>query len=223
MWKLHKQVLELRFKNGYLYWDRTGEITLRHLAANSSYKVAKADPGQTVLVSDREGLHSMFSYEVASIIHEPEKASQTNFEERAEAFLGLTLKLTEVSELTRIGFRATYHRYLPTEKEADSVAHQLLAKTGVGGSLTRDWTDERVAKKAVVNAELRLEETHTGVRLEIGKGTLITDKSGVAKHVVVADADCYTRTPVSVELLHVAEFVRQNRKWIETQFLPRLP
>jgi len=221
MWKLDKQVLELRFKDCYMYWDRTGEITMRHLAAVPSFQVVKADPGQVLLRSVAEGLHARFSYELASLVHDNNESPDTNFAGRASSFVDTTLRLAEVRTLTRIGNRFTYHRRYSTEQDASSAMDALNAKLSLGGKFLDGWTDPRISKKRAKSFEFRLEDAHMGYRFQITTGEVEAVNES-KKYFLAADIDIYTVAPTSIDTLHVSELTTQNRQWVETHFISRL-
>jgi hypothetical protein len=221
MWILHKEAFELRYKDQYIYWDRTGEMTMRLLAGCPGIQVAKADPGQVIMQSPSEALTIRFNYEILSVIHEVEDGPKTPFGERASSAAEIVLKLAEVKTLTRIGYRQTYHRYFSRLVEAKDYLQICHKNLSFGGGLLDGWTDSRIDKKQLADFHVRLEDANTGVRIE-----LVSGERAVAKeksYLVAVDVDFYTRNPVTIDTLDVDEFLKLNKPWTAAQLLPRLP
>lgn len=70
MWDIGKEILELRFDRGFLYWDHTGDIALKLCEIIPSLSLENATPGQTNFVDEENQLRVRYSYSTINLSQE---------------------------------------------------------------------------------------------------------------------------------------------------------
>ena len=130
--KLRRAVLEVRYPNAYLLWDRAGDLWSEATRRWGSLDVQEAQPGRTVFRYDAKRTEFSALLSKTSIIsHYPDKFD--DFVEMATIFLDITTNILEIYELERIGLRLRYYNSFPDKAAASSavIALDLLKIPGM--------------------------------------------------------------------------------------------
>jgi uncharacterized protein (TIGR04255 family) len=213
--RLSQAVLEARYLNGFLHWDRAGaiwmEMTTKHYPA---LKMVKAEPGQSMFrLEDRYELGVQVD-KLSVHAHNPHSTLK-EFSEIADQFGSTVLRFLELEEYTRIGFRVIY---LKEFDDPASAADALLStgrlslpsaqSFGVNGApvspaFSCRWDGQ--AKGFTV--QLRTEERKYAFdRPFAWEGEKFEGKE---RHLFVLDIDYYTTATIGTAQVRLSDWVQQ--------------
>lgn len=147
---LRQMVFEIRYDNGYLYFDRCGKI-LNAIAKEAEEWVVggQVNPQSTQLYSLRNGSRLVFNASSCSVHMDRSGSENLIKDEDVSEFSAQTTTATSIvidelglQEFSRVGFRAWYHFACDSKQEADDWIRELgvctvdeRMITSYGGSL----------------------------------------------------------------------------------------
>jgi len=232
-WKLVNQVLETRFANEFLYWDRTGLVAKKLVEKFPRLELINATPGETLLKDNELGVDLRYSYKIAHAIQNCMYAPQKEFAEYVSFFFPFFFRAIEVSNITRVGNRFTYHREFDSAAGSKEAFTAITQKHAMAANFLASAEDDNLKEKRLSQVALRFTDDKIGIRVEIG--TVATGFSlngptppGLQEHLpakryaLQLDADVYTLQSMRCEDLVVDDFVQSNRRMLETRILPLL-
>ena len=232
-WILVNHVVETRFANEFLYWDKTGLVAKGLVEKFPRMEIVDATPGQTVLKDDASGVTLRYSYQIAHAMQDSEYCPTKDFVEYVSFFFPFVFRSIDISNLTRVGNRRKYHRAFESEAESKAALAEVLEKHAIGGSLLSSASDDTLKDKRLCQAALRYVDDKIGIRLDIGTATTAFTVSGPTppglkehlpgkRYSLQLDVDIYTVKPIPSGDMYAEEFLRSNGKMLETRILPLL-
>ncbi len=229
MWDLGKEILELRFKNGFLYWDHTGDIALKLCEAIPTLALENATPGQTNLLDEENQLRVRYSYNTINLSQDLFPPPSIKLFDMAEGLARMLIKNIGVKTLTRVGHRLTFHKKFPTEEKSHAYIVEMARKRGLGADLFagRGWLGD----KKISTFTVKYSDEKTGIRLELSSGKTDYAVTGPAatelkKHMptveflAILDVDVFTTQSLLAEELAVDSLRSSNLKMIRTEVHP---
>jgi hypothetical protein len=100
MWLPTKEILELRFTNEFLYWDKTGLIARRICKLLPSLKLENAGSGTANLTDEENQIRVRFGHSVLNLQQDTEPTPTVKLFDVANEIVAFVLKEMEVSDAT---------------------------------------------------------------------------------------------------------------------------
>lgn len=230
-WKLESQVLDIRYSNEFLYWDKTGYAAKGLFKKFPHFSLNNASADKTVIEDTKNNCVMSYGYNNAFIVQNPVYDKTKHFSEIAKFFFPSIFESFEITNIQRLGNRNTYHKEMSSLKKATSYIKELSIKQNLGSNFLEKSNDERLKVKSITSLSLRFEDEKLGINIDFKALKSRITISGVApqeiknalpqeKFIVVLDVDIYTRQASSIDDLLVEEFIKSNKKLIETRLMP---
>jgi hypothetical protein len=217
---LEQLVLELRYENGYLYWDNSGKIWREIL---SKWPFAKADTinvkDAKIVIPEKE-ISLIFSSE-RIVLTQNYAAGVTDMGEFGDSAVSTIRELLDISVFTRIGNRFIYMLKLPDEKES----LDLILRTGffaipqgkvsnVGDSVKSPAVRFQIIKGDDMGYGIRLEHTNRTLNIQLPKPIKV-DRTKFITSGLMVDIDFYTLKPIECGNVRVHELIKKNHREME--------
>lgn len=219
VWRLddftfEKIVVELRYDDAHLLWDRAGTFWATVKDKWPTIKGRSAKPNETVFVRDDKFEHVVRLDRSNFVEHRPDRDLE-RFVNDCQFFFSLAIDTLAIKELTRVGTRFMYYRPFASKEAAAEEFHSLgLIKHPTSkcfdidgkptlSEYTLRWEDADlglVAKIAAVGRKTEFEPPLDVVEL---KATTI-EKFGV-----VYDVDCYTNKKLLTSQLRISDWIQK--------------
>lgn len=212
--KIDRVVLELRYANALLLWDKSGSLWHRIEIKHPNLKVVAAQPNQTVFNLGDEYQLSVLLERASILSVEPDK-DLSGFEGLADDITEAITNVLDVVTFDRIGYRVTYFR--PTKDAAEAVS--LLLGTGLTSppegrlfnvdSATHSTTFVARYEDKERGALVRLESEGRKLEFEPPFGLKRLSPISEIDYGVTLDVDLYTTAPVRRGQFKASEWIRQ--------------
>lgn len=211
---------ELRFKNAYLIFDRTGKILEDLREHFTELEISSASPQQTGFTAE-EGT---FSLEVGACRFTSSKVDGTGevFAKQCKLFFGTVVQQLNVTVFTRIGLRYIARKEFKTDEEAKaSLASLALANLGPTKRFNISenpietvfrWEDKDLGVLFRMKAETTI--VKVSVPPELRASVPPFDKKIIG---ITLDVDYYTVASVDREQWEPDEWVRQKLRMVRKE------
>ena len=212
--RLSQAVLEARYLNGFLHWDRAGAIWMEITQRYPNLKVVKSEPVQTVFRLDDKYEFSVQIDRMSVQAHDPHP-SLMEFTEVVDRFGATIMRFLELEEYARIGFRLIYLKEFADKASASeallSTGRLSLPSSpsfGVSGdplfpAFSCRW--EGPAKGVLV--QMRTEERTYEFEVPFAWEGVKSDGKG--RYFCVFDLDYFTTATVGIEQVRLSDWVHQ--------------
>ncbi len=212
--KLNKAVMEIRYDNAYLLWDRSGSIWSEMNSIWPGLIMKIAEPNTTTfVVDDRYEL----SVQIGKALFIDRKASRSlkEFKENAEIFVNQVAESLNLKEFTRLGFRLIFSKkYDDKILAAKDLLSTNLLKVPSGKHFNID------GKVIMPQYSMRWEGDSAGLRvllvaqdkkveLEINPDIYELESVNFTRSEIVYDIDYYTLKNTKKGQLNVSEWISQ--------------
>ncbi len=211
---LTRAVLEVRYANAYILWDRAGKIWADISSLWPDVKVMTVQPSTTAFrLEDKYDLSVQF--DKAHIIDLKPTSSLDDFMERADRFMKLVIQHLEIKHFTRTGFRLIYVKPFPDKFQA---ADSLISTGMISVPHGRQFNIE--GRVLLPKYSLVLESDSAGVRIlmEVVDKKIDFDPDPsinglkpvhLETHELAYDVDYYIPAKLSIGQLNVKEWLSQ--------------
>lgn len=233
-WTIHSEVIELRYENGFRFWDRAGELTQEVTKSVPSLKVKAAEPGQVNLESKNVGLSAVLGMNTSNVnLVKLDGVSKTafykTFNPAAKITVDRIISVLDLVELSRLGNR--YQFFAPVKDMDDAFAkmEEISKKRNLGNNFFSGITDSRIDKQKYKECTIRFESETIGFylqlkpflhKIEIDNIPSILPHLPQPQQMLVFDLDIYTLSPMPTNKLLVEEWLDSNLRLIEARILP---
>lgn len=212
--KFEKAVLEIRYPQALLLWDRSGQLWTPLKRAYPDLKIVQAQPNQTVfnLLPDYQLKVEMDK--CAIMIDEP--GDLDAFGAMADVFVRSVTETLEISAVSRVGFRVTYFKEFPSrESAADALREtkRLAFPTGrlfgapatiSGGVFTVRWEDDKTGATA------RLDTDGRRIEYDGNFGAREFTPQNRVRHGITFDVDVFIVPTIPIGQLRPSEWIKQS-------------
>ena len=144
--QLTQNVLEVRYSQGYLHWDRSGKVANDLLLRFPGFEVDEGSPAEVTLSHKEEQVTFVYGVQVARVALVPRSPESDKLVEYAEDFINTVLRAFEVKTLTRVGQRVVYHAVTGTKAQAEELLEKFAASHRAG-DLLKATGDERLDRE----------------------------------------------------------------------------
>jgi hypothetical protein len=202
--KVQKSILEIRYAQSFLIWDRTGHIWSQMFSKFPEMKVQKAQPNQQTLVLGNK-MAATVALESANLAAHHLPTNFAPFASACDEFFPIVLSELGVTDLSRIGFRTFFEKSFSSREEATEFAASqfpVFRRSGKAFNIEGAILDPEFS--------LRWEGETTGitVRLKSQQQKLETEipaefddlaaSINVERNVLILDVDYYAHANTSV-------------------------
>lgn len=211
---------ELRYKNAYLLFDRTGQI-LKDLGEHfTSIEVTSASPAQTVFTAE-EGAFTIELGACRSTTSQIDSSGEI-FAKQCKLFFGVVADCLGISVLSRIGLRYLARKEYKTLNEAKAALASLtlvnlsppnrFKSSDSPIEILFRWEDNEIG------AFIRLKAETVNFKLTTSP-ELRTTVPNVDKNIVglTLDIDYYTVAPVLLEQWEPSEWLQQKLRIVRKE------
>jgi hypothetical protein len=230
MWQPAKEIVELRFANEFLYWDKTGLIARKICKMIPTLRLENATPGQTNFVDDENQIRIRYGFNALNIAQDLDSAPTVKLHDHVGEIVETLIKEMEITTLTRVGHRVHLTRKFPTREKAEGFVVEVARKRSLGADLL-SGADEWLKAKHLTGVSLRFDDEKVGIKLELSAGqSEITIGGPAAKqlkkhlpekeYIALVDLDIYTMKPMLAEQFVVTAFRQSNLKLIKSRIEP---
>jgi len=115
--KLTQAVLEIRYANAYIIWDRSGKIWTEFSSLWPNLHMLTAQPNEVLFRLENKYELSV-QIDKAHIIELEPTSNLDDFMERADKFIKLVIQNLEIINFNRVGFRLVYVKGFPDSLQA---------------------------------------------------------------------------------------------------------
>lgn len=212
---LEQLVLELRYENGYLYWDNSGKIWRSILSGWSSAKPDTINVKEAKIVIPEKEITLAFSPE-RIILTQKYPDGITDIGEFGDFAVKTIIDLIDISVFTRVGNRFIYMLKL----ESDDECLRLLQRTGffnvpsdkishIGDTVKSPHIRFHIIKKGEIGYGINLEYQSRSVNLQLPK-PIKYDASKLILSGLLIDVDFYTLKPIESGNVKSHELIKKN-------------
>jgi hypothetical protein len=211
---------ELRYKNAYLIYDRTGQVVEDVRESFTDINVTTSSPQQTSWTTNEGTLNlELGACRVITILNDKNVEA---FPKYAKAFFDAVTNRLQIGVFTRIGLRYILRKeYRTIDESKAALASMMLAnlkptkRFNSSDSPTEvlfRWDDSQIGVTVRLKAETV--EIKTTVQLELQAYVPRVEKK---IHVLTLDIDYYTVAPVDREQWNAQEWVPQKLRIIRKE------
>lgn len=218
--QLNRVILELRYDEGYLYWDKYGAVLLDILRKFPEWKWGLVSTELTRLENHTRNMELVFNYmNIRFIQNEVENLNK--FKESAGEITPLIVEKLEIKKFKRVGNRYLYVFPL----ESPDQGKEIIQKSSLieipeeklvlfGGKPTKTAFVVHIENE---NYHYRIELV--GIeRLEVPKNIKI-DEQFNPKYGLRVDVDIATLNEVNVSDFDCSDFLQSNKKFLENNIV----
>lgn len=200
---LQKAILEVRYENAYLHWDRAGSMW--HTASQEwlGLEMVTAEPGATVFRWKNMYEFSARVERANATIHFPGASLDDEGYKVFDKFIELVVSKLSISDFSRIGFRAIFQKKCKSEKDA---SEQLLSlgllkppegrHFGISGDITILSFDARWEGEEL-GSRVRVLTQKAEVDFDPPPGINELKSVHTVKHHIIYDVDYFTTASTS--------------------------
>jgi hypothetical protein len=231
-WAFERTVLELRYRNAFRMWDRSGEIVVGFMNDIDGFQVISGTPEKVELANSEQGVTIAYGSEIAYVKANMASCSKNYLFKVCEHFLSSALRKLEVQVLSRVGNRLVYQLEMAKDEESKLFIHKIAQMKGLGIESMFE-VDANLENKEVREFSFRFADDKTGINLhlkpittrvqvEAGAGSKILKLLPAPTFAVELDVDVFTTTPLPVGAFLPVDFIKSNLKMLETRLLSNL-
>lgn len=126
----NKQVVELRYGLGHIYWDRCGRIINEVLSGSPEWAFDSMKSGHCVMTRMDQNLQFVFGYGTLHLmqtqdVRVTDLLPVKDFAEIAESLAQIVIRVLELREFTRLGFRVWHMFETPSRYDANQAIARL--------------------------------------------------------------------------------------------------
>lgn len=218
------------YQTAFLHWDRAGSIWSGVRRKWPDIKILDVNPSKTVC-SLQGRFELAIQLERTIVVDYNPNYDMNHFTEIIDSFLGILVKMLEISDYTRLGLRLVYFMECQDIETASlKVLNTNLVNLpkpksekiyGIGGKplypeYSVRWEGKSIAATVRLKAETR--------KIEFSPPLVIKDLSPISKekYGITFDVDYFTLAPVSVAQFSPKEWVGQVSHFVRrdsTEFL----
>ena len=232
-WQLARQVLEVRYTRGFVFWDRCGRISKTICERLPDFDVDSASPAEVKLVGTKYTVNLAFSLDKINVSCDLRFTPSTYLAEVCDVVFPLILTETEIKTLSRVGNRIFFEHKTESDNQSRKIIDDLAVTSGIGVNLLKDTGDSRLENKSVEGFSVRFADEKVGIQLSLMATVTKLEPSiklpeatrkklPPPEHAVTVDVDIFTRQPLDVALWIPQDYMRSNVKMVETRILPKL-
>ena len=230
-WELQQQTFEIRYKRGYLHWDRAGLTANEVVTRFPTYTVENSSPAEVSFLERDDQYTFSYGTDSASVTAVAGKPSMDEIASTARELLAIAIRNFELTAITRTGHRIIHHLVMDSEENAKNHFQRIVKQHDAGFSFLSAANDPRLAGKNLKDFTLRFEDEKTGVRIsaQVFKTTLnlagpqihlVASHMAPSRWVLATDIDLYTAQPISPSDLFIDVLMKSNMKMLKTRILP---
>ena len=218
--KLKKVILELRYANAYLLWDRAGEIWSRAEMKWPGLNLKKAEPGATIFAYENRFELGINLDKTFIVGHDP-KPDLEQFSDYTGIFSDIAKDSLGLSEYNRLGLRVFYERKYDGKNSASQALFgsvDLPQPSGkhfnVSGKVVQPEFALRWEGQAIgVRASLAVQSRKIDFDAPLG----VDEFSSIHAEVdlLVLDVDYYTLARIGVGQFQAKEWIQQAHHLIK--------
>lgn len=223
---IERIIIEVRFSQGFLYWDNCGKIWKKIYDRWPDLQMIKVDPQEAILKIRDAGLQLKFSQNDIHLLQEY-PSSLKLFKEVANVVIPTITDFLEVKSLSRIGNRIFYLYSTKDIEEAENIVKRtgLLNLSDEKIKLFGDTLDNPKIGFKIQNEDVgytfNLSSFSRSLNLELPKPLKI-ESSKFIKDGVLIDIDYFTRKTVDIAMVDfedIVDMVQKNLKYNLTKLI----
>ena len=234
-WGIQKLILETRFADGYLYWDKTGHAARRLLAHNPAFEVSTATPSELILQDDKAQITVALSPQHSNVNIDRHERSKKDTLADFTSICGLVADIVfndfQIKNVTRLGNRMTFAVKVASVEQSKAQILQVAEKSKLTGGFLSRAKDERLRNRKLKEITHRYEDDKLGMTLTLKtvrtqyniKGPYSQEAAAVlpaAQVLTILDIDVYTVGLLPTDRVLTDEFIQTNIRMVETQIFP---
>lgn len=219
---LNKVILEIKYKDGYRYWDKSGDTLIKIQKEDSDWKWRSLGDKGMEMINDKRKIRTFFDWNRVWI----EQVFVDNlgqFKINSDKLTKIVLNNFEIREISRIGNR--YWFLLPCETVED--AEKLIDK----GEILQPKEDKIAAfGKRVINRDFTLVVEDDDINYRIAIGSASRPKGIEAgrdklfkqfnpENAVLVDIDAFTTKISKADDFVVSDYIQRTFKKIENNII----
>ncbi len=217
--RLNKVILQLRYDEGHLYWDRCGALLLD---IQKEFPEWKWEKGQEVgfLINTKRSMELLFNYSnIRFIQNEVENLNQ--FKEATGKIAPFIVEKLEIKKFKRVGNRYLYVLPLENPEQGKQIIQKSRFIQIPEGKLT--LFGEKPVKTAFFvyienkNSHYRI-ELGCIERIEVPKNIKIDERFN-PKYGLRIDVDIATVSEVNVSGFDCSDFIQLNKNFLENNLI----
>jgi hypothetical protein len=228
-WKLHNNVLELRYPENFLMWDCAGSLSESLRRAMPLLELSESNPSKVQLNNPQSGLSVYF--QTSSLLVNSGLNPKNEFASECDLLTNLIVKKLEIKSLKRIGNRT---RFIKTFSDAAS-ASKAIQQFNINNGFTLERfcnPNDSLKKKLPIQFHIQFEDDAGGITIQLSatslKSKIDQQYKSIFPHVsdstvyfAEVDFDVYTTGPIDIEACSPQDIIRSNIRMIETLYLPK--
>lgn len=207
-------LLEVRFDNAYLIWDRAGQLWSAATKRWPTIENQEAQPGQILFIHPEKFKFETRLERCSIAAYSPNRTLST-FTEYADEFISLVIETLEIIEFTRIGFRIIFHQeYDSREESTASVAELRAINASPGPHFSKDERPVEInylyrLEGEVTGTTVRVKSVRKNLDVAIPFDISFMGAESISKsmHLVEIDIDFYTVQSAAVSQIDVREWI----------------
>lgn len=207
---------EIRFGDGFLYWDNCGKIWRDLSERWPLLTFREVNPQKAELVMPDKTTVITFNHTMAALSQQEPPDSEF-FREVADYFTPLIVKHLKVRTITRAGFRLQFLRPLSKDESGveELVATGLFAVSAdllrLGGTVREPFV-RFILDSGDISAGIRLGFTSRNFQIDGLPPSVKVDDSRFISRGLLLDLDFFTTKPVEVGMFHAGEFLSVHER-----------
>lgn len=212
---------EVRYEEGYLYWDNTGKIFKEITTNSKEYGQPDVNILEAKISFPKDNLSVTFSPTLINIALNDSKDIRS-LGKFSDSVINIITKALEIEVFSRIGNRFKF--IMPSEDATEfseifkragilSVPEELQAL--IGTKVENQEVKFTLSKEDNFGVNIRFAWFAKRFSFQAPKGIIVDDKQFIKKGILF-DIDIHTLKPVAVSTLTCEETIRRNMKAYET-------
>lgn len=213
---LEKVIFEVKYKNGFLYWDRCGSVWRDVSQKWPGIKMLSVAPEKAQFVLEEQAITFMFNHNLANISQDS-PADLKFFTEFTQYTIPLVTERFEVSIYDRIGNRFIYMAPMEQSEQAIELLKRAQLLTVPSEKLkTYGETFDEPAVKIILKGKdvgyiIRVSYMTRELEVMVPKPVKF-DATAFIKRGLSIDIDCYTLRPVDVGVVDSEDLIKINER-----------
>ncbi len=163
-WKLAKRVLEIRYPNGYLYFDKSGAIVKDLCTQFASLSLEPSISGMSVILDNQNDLQFKYNHQVANVVGDTLYTKHDKFLNAIKIFFPLIFKAFEIENLLRVGNRIMFNKEMKTIEDAQAYIRDVSISCNLGANLFETSKETFFKNKNLNEVYLKFEDDKFGLR-----------------------------------------------------------
>jgi hypothetical protein len=218
---LEQVIFQVRFKKGFLYWDRTGRIW-RRLSETWDLSEIKVDTQNALFMIKGDKIQLGFDPDNINTTQSVPESDLKNYSKFTHNAVSIVTEELEIEEFTRVGNRFKF--LYPLEKASD--VSEICEKSGIikifpeklkfsdeKSAVTLLGSQFRISEESGMNYGVRLGYMDRKVEFDLPKLVTVKEDKIIRKALVI-DIDRYTDKLCDKKTLDCQKLIEQNREFI---------